>query len=129
MSHTAEPISLEYARPTERLANLTLLRICRWISWLPSAVGILIVVLYWLTGAEALPIVGMIWLLIGGAVSFAAFCASLVFLIQAFNVTVDRSLSIRRGVVCVLLALTNIPIAVMCMMLGGFLVGQYRNFD
>jgi len=116
------PISLEYLSAHERRANPWLLRIslgCGTTAW---TIGVAIVGFYWLTGADSLVVFGLGWLGIGGLLTLIALVTAAMFEYQLRGDAAPPRSSVRRSKLALLIALLNVPTAVVCVIAGGMLV-------
>jgi hypothetical protein len=119
---------LDYAHAGEFRAHPALLTLSRIAGIAPLTLGVGELLLFVLTGSPAFALAGFYTLILGGVVVVCGLVFVLIYLRQAKRANLDRTESLRRGRIALLILILNFPVAFACAAIGiALIVGGFRG--
>jgi hypothetical protein len=113
-------IPYEIPKTATKTASIWLARCACFCAVMPSVVGILITLLYWVAWWDWLVKAGMMWITVGGLLVLSGFILSIIGLVQCYRAINARS-ALRLNVIALIASGLAVPIAYLCAMAGAYL--------
>ncbi len=124
----SQPEILSYASPaTAKPPSRWLYLLALWGSISAGAIGVLILVLYAIAGAELLTVGGFYWLGIGGGITAVAFILGAIYGLTALSRKYPPPSSRKKAVLVLVLPVVNIGLAAGCFFGGIWLMGYHAR--
>ena len=128
VSQSPPTIALEYAgRSTVGPPSKWLYLLGLWGTILAGAIGVLILMLFAITGAEPCIISGLYWLLIGGGITLIAFILGCIYALTGMTRKYPPPSTLRKALLVFLPPILNCGVAAGCFFGGIRLMGYHAR--